>query len=128
LPDNQVPNDLIKMASLPTTLPPSTGQQPTGNGTMASLLNTGLVQQSQAQLQVQLQQQPVPHFGNMVPGTPNQYNRTTFQERQMQNQEARTCTPHQQESSSNGFIAMDLGESTMQVRATEDAILQGKFN
>jgi hypothetical protein len=116
------------MASLSTTLPPLTGQQPTGNGTMVSLLNTGLVQQSLAQLQVQLQQQPAPHFGSTVPGTPNQDNRTTFQEHHMQNQEARTCTPHQQESSSNGFIAMDLGESTMQVRATEDAILQGKLH
>jgi hypothetical protein len=50
------------------------------------------------------------------------------QEHPMPIQEPGTCTPHQQQASSSGFIAMDVNESTKQARAMEEAILQGKFN
>jgi hypothetical protein len=118
------------MASWSTALPLLSGQQQTGIAT-ASLLNTGGVQeqqQTQQPMQQQVQQQLHQQHTPPLFGTPHQENRTTNQEHHTPIAQPRTCTPHQQQLPSNGFIVMDVDESAMQVRTTEDAILQGKFN
>jgi len=106
------------------------GQQQVGRATANLLTIRGSQQQQQIQQQLhqQLHRKPAPPLQETEPHTPHQENRTQIQEHPMPIQEPRTCTPHQQQASSSGFIAMDVNESTKQVRATEDAILQGKFN